>query len=70
MELGYRGMSFKKRAQSMSFNDWNSARDFLVQVGDALDRLESELYCSDSNDQPLDKPAPVELSINEQIPKV
>lgn len=44
MPNGYRGMTFEARAKGLGYNDWYGARDLMLAMGTAVDRLEAETF--------------------------
>ncbi len=41
---GYRGQTFKQRAESLPHGDWSSAKDLLIAMAQAIDIIDTEIF--------------------------
>jgi len=39
---GYRGQTFKQRASALPFADWQSTKELLTEMGNAIDELQTD----------------------------
>lgn len=60
MGKGYRDQTFRQRATSLPFGDWQSTKELLVEMGSAIDDLQVPPPCDteDADDSAAQKSIP------------